>query len=446
MRENESSKSSNNQVGNSNQGSSDTSLDNSASANDGSNSESGAVVEFGRFAYRVVYRGGVGVRPKPDVRLPVSAASAIVPCGAAFVALERRIEGGLVYVRLGGWQPSSTACSTSPESDDNASSADNNVSSSEGESASSSGIASGSTNSIYDSELGPWINDAWGDGSTVGWVFEVSANGQRVLEPGSWLQEVTDRIQVSSLPVEVALEGSTVSPSTAEVTAAAAPETGGMSAATAVRNGGLTRHRGRFRGESDTDGHTDGSEEEVLAAATAARAAIAGTGSGDDGRTELTGDGGSDRKIAEHEAVGSDGWPATSWEVSYFAKKIGIQFKGQKCKRSDEVDPAAGTASATSSVHLTPPPAGAPGMASDGSSTEGRPNTHRVVVAKLADCVVVGSNTEGAAQRMPLPGDAVVALNGDDLRGLSWKQVASRLNQATERPLRLRFDSALNIP
>lgn len=434
MRENESRKSSNNQVGNSN-----TSLDNSASANDGSNSEAGAVREFGRFAYRVVYRGGVGVRPKPDVQLPVSAASAIVPCGAAFVALERRIEGGLVYVRLGGWQPSSTTCSTSPESGDNPSSTKSN----EG---SGGGINSGDTSSIYDSELGPWINDAWGDGSTVGWVFEVSANGQRVLEPGAWLQEVTDRIQVSSLPVEVPIDESTAPPSTAEVTVAAAPGTGGLSAAAAVKNGGLTRHRGRFRGESDTDGHTDGSEEEVLAAATALRAAMAGTGSGEDGSTQGTGDGGSYRSVAGYKAVSSDGWPATSWEVSFFAKKIGIQFKGQKCKRGDEVVAAAGTASAASSVHLTSLSPGAHGMASDGVSTEAVPNTHRVVVAKLADCVVVGSDAEGAVQRMPLPGDAVVALNGDDLRGLSWKQVASRLNQANERPLRLRFDSALNIP
>jgi hypothetical protein len=66
-----------------------------------------------------------------------------------------------------------------------------------------------------------------------------------------------------------------------------------------------------------------------------------------------------------------------------------------------------------------------------------------VVVSKLAACVVVGrSSLTGAAQRLPQPGDALVALNGCDLRDVGWKQVASRLSDANERPLRLRFDSA----
>ena len=413
---------------------------NPLNADDGS-SEEGAVREFGRFAYRVVYRGGVGVRPLPDVRLPVSAVSAIVPCGAAFVALERRIEGSLVYVRLGGWQPPSSACS-----------AFNGNNEAGVSNSSSSGLSSGSMNSIYDSELGPWINNAWGDSSTVGWVFEVSSTGQRVLEPGVWLQEVTERVQVSSPGEEDAAEASLASLSPAEMTVAVATEAGGINAAAAVRNGGRARRRGRFRGESDTDGHTDGSEEEVLAAATAegpgtalATAAAATTGSGEGENMEVTGDGESSNSIAEeHEAgnIDSNGWPVTSWEVSFFAKKVGIQFKGQKCKPSDKVVPTSDAASAATSAHFTSPPAVEPVVASDGVPTEAVPSTHRVIVAKLADCVVVGSNAYGAAQRMPLPGDALVALNGNDLRGLSWKQVASRLNQANDRPLRLRFDSA----
>ena len=125
-------------------------------------------------------------------------------------------------------------------------------------------------------------------------------------------------------------------------------------------------------------------------------------------------------------------WPASSWEVAFYAKKIGIQFKGQKEKRSSSSGEitGSGTAVVTGEEAAT---------ASTSTSTSSLPL--RVVVSKLTDCVVVGS-CQGAPSRMPRPGDALVALNGVDLRGLGWRIVASRLSDANERPLKLRFDAA----
>jgi len=305
------------------------------------------VREFGLFAYRVVYRGGVGVRHVPDASLPLTAASDILPCGAAFVARERRCDpAGITYVRVGGGDGG------------------------EGDEAS----------------LGRWDGTPRAsavDGGVAGWVFEASPGGVIILERGPWLQEVHAR-------VEVAAAGTADEACDA---AGAADEAGAASSGAGV--GARADDGGE---DSEGDGECEGSS--ALSVVSSVDNADSATEGSTDCEHDGEHDGGDDEPARSDRPLSpaAAAWSSSSWEVVFFAKKIGIQFK-QGAKRA-----GAGGACET------------------------------VVVGRLVDLVLFGS------QRLPREGCVLVALNGEDLRGYDARAVGEKLRLATNRPLTLRFE------